>query len=634
MASGSIAAYGDGLLALDRNDAAAAEKALEVAPDARTPALTLALLQAQDQAGDDAAAQATRSAMTPQCKAPQTPIERDACAEALAGGEGDAAARALQQAHTAFPHDDTITLAAADALSDAGNDKAAAVLLRELLKSDDQNARAWYLLGRSAIKLGDAQPAVDDYLVHALVLDTRATNEAALGDTLNALGVGYERLGQLEAAAEQYTRAAALREKRGDEAGLAKSLRNLAIVQAERGERTAADKALDRVRTLLEKRGDRASLADLYNDRGVVAEERGDFAAALADYRQALAMRQQLDEPALVAESLNNVGYAAYQMGDFDNAGAYLQQALAQFQKLDDRTRALHVGQSMALLDIARGHFAAARTRLEQSLRESEDHQLPEESAVAYVTLTDLATLEGRFDDALAANARARQIFERRADRRGQDECALQQARIALAGAQADAADTALRAIDAKTLNTEQRAAFELARAQRAALGDDNAGVTSALDAAAKAAADSHSGRLASAVELARAELALRQGDTAGARKRLDALRTPATRLADVPTRLQWLEDRLSAALQTERAAAPALYREALNLLKSAGRYRDAAVLHALGAQATGGAETAAARAAADTARKELLDAAPAAWRDALGASIARRSAEVGAHGR
>ena len=62
----------------------------------------------------------------------------------------------------------------------------------------------------------------------------------------------------------------------------------------------------------------------------------------------------------------------------------YWQQALAQFQKLDNQQSAhLHVNQSMALLDIAMGRFAAARERLEKSLRTAEDHQLPEEAAIA-----------------------------------------------------------------------------------------------------------------------------------------------------------------------------------------------------------------------------------------------------------
>src|SRR5699024_7265088 len=142
---------------------------------------------------------------------------------------------------------------------------------RARVAADEQDARAWYLLGRTAIQQGQAQQAVDEYLVRALVLETRARDAAAEALTRNALGIGYERLGQLDAASEQYERAAAMREQLGDNAGLARTLRNLAIVQAQRGERDAAVHTLDRAQALLVGLGDRASLADLHNDRGVIA---------------------------------------------------------------------------------------------------------------------------------------------------------------------------------------------------------------------------------------------------------------------------------------------------------------------------------------------------------------------------
>ena len=631
LAPNAALAAGRGWLALDNNEArAAAAEFASIADATSNPLLAAGLLDAQQHAGDELAAQATREAIIGAYRDDARLQAREAYARALvANDQGDVAARALGEALKAFPNDAQLALLDADTLSANGDDKRAIDVLRAAVKTDDQSARAWFLLGRSAIKQGDAQAAVDEYLVHALVLNTRAGNEAAVAETSNAIGVGYERLGQLEYAADQYTRAATLREKIGDKEGLAKSLRNLAIVQAERGERSAADQALQRVKVLLEALGDRASLADLYNDRGVVAEESGDFSEALKNYRTALAMRQQLDLPALVAESLNNVGYCAYQMGDFDNAGVYWQQALAAFQKLDDRTRTLHVSQSMALLDAARGHFSAARERLQASLREAEDHQLPEESAVAYVSLADLDLLEGRLADAQASSARARQIFERRADQRGQGESLLQQARIALAAGAGAAADTALTAIMSDKLNTEQRALYALAKAQRAALDRDFVSAASQLDVAAKNAADAHSGKLQSSVAIERVRLNLAAGKVAAAEKELADMRKQATALSDVPLRLSLLELEVAVALRSgHKSDAVAKYREALGLLKNSGRYRDAVLIHVFGERAVGSADAAVAAGASAAARKQLIDDAPAELREALQQSLERRVSE------
>jgi tetratricopeptide (TPR) repeat protein len=514
-----------------------------------------------------------------------------------------------------------------DTLAANGESEKALDLLKTIVKSDDQDARIWFLLGRTAIQQGQPRAAVDDYLVRALVLNTRAGNASAEAETRNALGIGYDRLGQPDAAIEQYVRAAAMREKLGDKFGLAKTLRNLAVVQSVSGQRDAAEKSLDRARQLLENIGDRASLADLHNDRGVVAEENGDFSAALAAYRDALAIRQQLDVPNLVAESLDNVGFASFQLGKFDDALVYWEQALAKYQKLDDRNKMLRVEQSMGMLDTARGHFGAARERLQKSLRVAEDNQLSEQEAAALANLVELALTEGRYADAVAHAARAEQIFARRSDQRGHNETLLLQARIALALAQTTDIDRILQSIPQQELGPEQRATFHLASAQRAAMAGDLPHARDELQAATSAAAEAHSGAIEMRIQLQRVRLAVAAKDHSAASVLLKAVSLETNRLNEVPLRLQWLELEAAAALETgNRQQAVAWYRQALGLLKDAGDYAYATTIHDLGARALpAGAEADAARNAAQVARERVLANAPEQARTSLAANIDRR---------
>ncbi len=417
------------------------------------------LLDAEEAAQQDLPAQNTRDAALKTFASDPSPSARSLRARAGdATSDGAPADEASRKRCKDFPHDPELVLERAKALEAAGEGEKAIALLKDYVKTDDQDARAWFLLGHTSILQGDVQPAVDDYLVRALVLNSRAGDLAAEAETRNAQGYGFERLGQLDYAIEQYTRAAAIREKIGDKRGMVKSLRNLAIAQAVKGDRAAASANLDKVKTLLEGMGDRASLADLYNDRGVVAEEQGDFNEALALYREALAIRRQLDVPAGLAESLNNVGFASYQLGQFDNAEVYWQQALALYQKLDDSNRQIGITQDLGLLDLARGHFAAARERMESSLATAEASQLVEESAVAHTNLAELALAEGNYGDAAKHAARAEDAFKRRSDRRGQIEANLIDARIALATGALDAADKALAAIPDDTSICERAA--------------------------------------------------------------------------------------------------------------------------------------------------------------------------------
>ena len=631
LAASALPAFGRGLIALDaeKPDAAANELAAIADAPPQNALVKRSLLDAQERAHQDLPAQNTREDAIKRFAADSSPAARQLYVRALAGnGEAGQAAQVLAAADKEFPHDPALALQYAEVLDESGKGTEALELLKQIVKTDDQDARAWFMLGRIAIQQAQASRAVDEYLVRAVVLNTRSGDVAAEAETRNAMGVGYEHLGQLDAAVREYTLAAAMREKLGDKVGLAKSLRNLAIAEAVLGQRDVAEQTLDRVKGLLEEMGDQASLADLHNDRGVVAEERGDFAAALAAYREGLAIRRRLDDPVLIAESLDNIGFSSYQLGQFDDALVYWQQALELYQKVDDQRGTLHVEQSIGLLDMARGHLAAAQERLQASLRKAEDSQLPEEVAAAQINLADLFLLEGRLADAATAAERARQFFARRSDQRGEVESNLSKARIALALGDGDDVDKALAAIPVASISNEQRAGVLLASARRASLAGDMKTATARIDEAAVEAAKAHSGTLDFRIRLERAREALAVGDRANADKILAAIGADTTQLGQVPFRLEWLELQIAASLRAGKTAEAAnRYRQVLPLLKEAGRYANATTLHELGALAlpANGAEAVAAKSEAKAAREQLLADAPAASRASLEQQLARR---------
>jgi tetratricopeptide (TPR) repeat protein len=637
LAGESLLPLGHALLALDKpHPADAASELAKLAPAPEGSALVQAAqLDAEEADHQDLPAQNTREAIIKRFAGASRPLERELYARALAGDDQvEPAVQALGTATQAYPHDTSLALLDVETLAANGRGEQSMDLLKRLVRSDDQDARAWFLLGRAAIQQGQPRIAIDDYLLRALVLYTRGSNAAAEAETRNALGVGYDRLGQPDAAIEQYQRAAVMREKLGDQVGLSRTLRNLAVVQSVSGHRDEAEKTLDRAKVILEGIGDRANLADLHNDRGVIAEERGDFEAALAAYRQALAIRQQLDIPNLVAESLNNVGFSSFQLGKFDDALVYWQQARAIYEKLDDRGRMLKVEQSMGMLDVARGHFSAAATRLQASTQTAEDAQLSEQASVGHVYLADLALTEGRYRDAQSQAKRALEIATRRSDQRAEVEARLQLVRSALALGVLGEADAGLLAMPAaESLGSEQRAALQLAMAVRARVAGDRKAAQTRLDESAAAAAEAHSGALDMQIRFERTRLALASGDIARANMLVTALGNETNRLNEVPVRLQWLELAMATELRDgDRKQALAHYRQTLALLKDAGNYAYATTLHELGARALhDGAEADAARSAAKTSRERLVADAPADAGTSLTEQLDRRLQEEAA---
>jgi hypothetical protein len=234
---------------------------------------------------------------------------------------------------------------------------------------------------------------------------------------------------------------------------------------------------------------------------------------------------------------------------------------------------------------------------------------------------------EGRYADAITAADQSAAIFERLAHARGRAEAALLRARIAIALGDAAHADEAMRAIALDHLSSEQHAAFLLAGARRAAIAGDHAAVADKLDAAAKVANDMHSA-VGVQIQLERVRLALADADLAHTEKLLAAVRAESTHLGEVPLRLQWLELEIAAALRAGKVDdAAARYRQALAILKSTGRWGDAAILHRLGSLALAGhvAEAEAARASAEAQQAQLVQDAPESARASLLAELARR---------
>ncbi|MFZ5661157.1 MAG: protein kinase domain-containing protein [Pseudomonadota bacterium] len=576
-------------------------QATAAAPD--SPRLWLALAATADAIGEDEQAYAAlEQAQRHALRAPERLRRRIEAARALHEGDAAAAVAIWRALSAAAPDDTEASLQLARALGADGRLDDALDTLRALAERDDGDPRVWFELGKFSILQGDARRAVDDYLLRALVLFKRSRDVYGEAETVNALGVGYGRLGQTADAEEQYRRAVELREKVGNRRGLATSLRNLAAVLGLRRQFEPAARRLQQARALYESIGDRAGLAAVDNEIGLLAEERGDFAAALEAYRRALQGLQQVGDAHGVAETLNHIGFAHYQLGAYDNAQAFWQQAAGAYARLGDRTGDVRTAQNLALLDIARGRWSEAATRLERSLRSAGQAQMLEEIAVSRRNLAELALWQGRLGEALDHAGKARTLFHSRQDARGETDARLLQAQALLA-AHADA--RAAAELDALAPLLAQAASEQQAIAA-------GARATLHLRAARPREAERElalARRLAQASGVPQLQV---QIDLLTGGADLDA-RTAA--LGHVGLRLLWLEQALERALRDDPAAAVRHYREAQGLLRGK-RYVRAFRLHALGAQALAraGDATAAARAreSAASALRELRATIPA----------------------
>jgi tetratricopeptide (TPR) repeat protein len=622
--------YGDGLLAQRRGRLDLALPAFTDATgrDPRYAAAWLALSRATFLAGQpEAAAAAARHGLGLQ----PGPSLREALGQwqALASGTAERAIAAQQQRVQARPDDLDALLRLAFLQGQSGDTAAAIANLERLIKRDGNDPRAWYLLGKYSIMRGQIRPAVDEFLVRALVLYKRGRNPFGEAETVNALGVGYSRLGQTSDALEQYHKAVELRRALGDRRGVASTLRNLAQLATVQGRFDQAQAQLVEARALFEALGDNDGLGAVDNELGLLAEERGDFAGALVAFRRSLRTHEQSGDAAGAAESLNDIGFAQYQLGDYDSAQVFWQQALTASTRLDDGNGIVRAQQNLGSLEIARGRWPEARRLLQASLATAEGQQMVEETAVSRYYLAELESLEGHVGTALEQLGRAQSLFAKRQDQRGLIDSGLLHARIVLAAnALADTRATLAR------LQPQLAAGSDEQKAQAALLEAEIARRKGDPEALRKQAALARTLAEASGVQALKLRAALYDRPAA-----VLALDAATIGLGNLPLRLDWLRVALRARLAAGNdSEAASFYRRAMREVDGRDRFPGAFELHWLGAQALRRQGDVAAAALAQRRAAQALESLhgqlPERYRAALAADPQVQEFQAADHGR
>ncbi len=517
----ALEAYAIGLGHLNQADAPAAIPLLEIAVEA-DPGFALGwfqLARALDGAGYAERAQAAIVRAEEELDAPDSRLGMRVGA-LRAGLDGDYESSRLQLATLIerFPSDIATRMGLAEAYGDEGRFDEANAILDSVVADDSNHPRAWFLLGKYAIQSGDSRRAIDDYLVRDLVIQNRLGNDQGRADALNAMGIAYNRLGQLDTARKNYEQAAELRGKVGDKRGMATSLNNLARIEMISGNFDAARASLERAKQLSVELGDQAGLAAFTNTVGSLEEEAGNYAGALTEYRDALKIREALGDRRALTESYNNVGFAYYMLGELDNARLYWERALAEAHELGNRDGEMQALQSLGLLHTAQAHWQEAQKAFLEALAIARDVDYPEAEAVSVGFMGYIAALQGRYTAGLDQLDEALGILEPVGDTRGLVEFGLRRAEVLAGIGLPDEARNLLAKTAAwleESPNLEQRADY--LRLHAKLIARDTGEALATLDQAIEAARSSGSVAALMRNQLARGRQALADGDYARA---------------------------------------------------------------------------------------------------------------------
>jgi eukaryotic-like serine/threonine-protein kinase len=297
----------------------------------------------------------------------------------------------------AKPFDTALTMEYVDFLTAHSRFSDAIAQLQQLSQVDKTNPEIFLQLGKLAIRTGDINRAIDEYLLQAQVLFGRLKHKAGLADTLNAIGVAMQRQGKFVEASPYYEQSLSLFEQISDINGMAKASSNLGFVQFITGNFTESQHSLELALQYYRQINDRYGLAVTTDYLGFLEEEKGEYRLAQGYFSDAFSIRTQLGDSWELTASLINLGYIYFVLSEFEQSQVYLKQAEQTAVANNDALNLLKVRQVLAQLKIQQGEWSQAFRLFKTSSDDAASLGLTEEQLIADAFLAKLAGLQGNF---------------------------------------------------------------------------------------------------------------------------------------------------------------------------------------------------------------------------------------------
>jgi tetratricopeptide (TPR) repeat protein len=509
-------AYQEGKNKLARGDDLSAAPAFEraVAADPRFAAALERLAETFQNLGrQEKAVGAAERAAAAAGQGESRQVYRARARLAMLRGDPAEAEKVYRQLLRKYPNDTEQKLDLAAAQGAQGHNADAVATLKQVVAVDPNDPRAWFLLGKNTILMGDSSRAIKDYLVRALALQSQLGNEKGKADVLASIARAYQRLNDYPKALENYNAAWQIHKALGDEKGLAATSQRRALIHQTMGRLREAQADLQSARLLYEKIGDRAGVADVWNSSGVLEESHGAYGRALEAYQNALKLRRGLGDERLLAQSYDNVGYIYYLQGEYENALVYWQQALESRRRIGEKHGIVLSVLNMGFLQTAQGRWNEAVRTIVDALEKSRASGQKDAVSISLGNLGILHALRGRFSAALSSFDECLAIAREMQFPAVSIEFTLKKAGVLLELGRGEETNALLAQAEKwvdETGNKEQKGDLEVLRGNWSLARGDSAGARSAFDRAVPLVRESGSrisllrARLGGAAALAR----------------------------------------------------------------------------------------------------------------------------------
>ncbi|HEX6519489.1 MAG TPA: tetratricopeptide repeat protein [Streptosporangiaceae bacterium] len=284
---------------------------------------------------------------------------------------------------------------------------------------------------------------------HELALDAarRAGNRRGEGWTLRNLGNAYRDMGQLDRAADCFTRCFDTFRELGNSLGQAAALTNLGELAMDRGQLNDAEAHLERSVAAWADVGDKVGVAYVTNHLGWVNLHKGELSTAWSYLERSLAMFRDLDDRWGEAHALRCQGLVSRERGQYDRAEQLLGRGDHLFAGFGETFWRARVRTDLAWTRLAQRRPGDALQLLNSAIAEFRELQERYGEAIALMITADVYRTRGQTDAAAAVLEEVIPAFRGRGDAlyEGISRCLLgetylragqaKQAQVTLAGA-------------------------------------------------------------------------------------------------------------------------------------------------------------------------------------------------------
>ncbi|MGO9232163.1 MAG: CHAT domain-containing protein [Bryobacteraceae bacterium] len=229
-------------------------------------------------------------------------------------------------------------------------------------------------IGWTQSTLGNWQAALDSY-GQSLGLVRQTRNDWLEGTVLANTGVAYGQLGEADQAETLLNRALPLLRRVGDRRREATTLGALANLYLAENQPAKALTVLEGALSAWRASGNKRGLADALARTARAQAELGRFDAAEASLAESLELARAIHDRRGTGTALAELGRTDLLSGHPDKAAEASAQALAEFRAIGERSYEALSLETIARAESDRGNLAAARQRVEDALRLTEENR-------------------------------------------------------------------------------------------------------------------------------------------------------------------------------------------------------------------------------------------------------------------